>query len=315
MLDKYERKIDYLRISLTDRCNYRCKYCMPDGLSCKKNHEDMLTLEEINEISKIFVKKGIKKIRLTGGEPLVRKNVESLVKILAEIDGLEDLAMTTNGYFLKEKAKILWENGLKRLNISLDSLDEKKYKMMSQGGDLKKVFDAISYAKNFAYKIKINCVLIKGFNDGEIYDFIKFAKENDIELRFIELMPIGGTADFSKDKFISSDEIIKKLNLIPIKNPDKNSPTSLYKVPDFDYTLGIIEPLSHKFCSTCNRLRLTADGKIRPCLHSDLEIDLKKAIRANENIEKLIDEALMKKPQRHHLEKEVIKESMYRIGG
>ena len=128
-------------------------------------------------------------------------------------------------------------------------------------------------------------------------------------------MPIGGTADFSKEKFISSDEIIKKLNLIPIENSDKNSPTSLYKVPDFDYTLGLIEPLSHKFCSNCNRLRLTADGKIRPCLHSDLQIDLKKAIRENKDIEKLIDEALMKKPQRHHLENEVIKESMYRIGG
>lgn len=315
MLDKFERKIDYLRISLTDRCNYRCKYCMPDGLICKKNHKDMLSLEEINEISKIFVKKDIKKIRLTGGEPLVRKNVETLVKMLAEIDGLEDLAMTTNGYFLKEKAKILWENGLKRLNISIDSLDDEKYKMISQGGDLKKVLDAIKYAQNFSYLIKINCVLIRGFNDGEIYNFIKFSKENNLKLRFIELMPIGGTADFSKDKYISSDEIIKKLNLIPIKNPDENSPTSLYKVPKIDYTIGLIEPLSHKFCKTCNRLRLTADGKIRPCLHSDLEIDLKKAIRENKDIEKLIDEALMKKPQRHHLEKEIIKESMFRIGG
>lgn len=315
MLDRYERKIDYLRISLTDRCNYRCKYCMPEGLSCKKNHEDMLTLEEINEISKIFVKKGIKKIRLTGGEPLVRKNVETLIKMLAEIDGLEDLAMTTNGYFLKEKAEILWKNGLKRLNISLDSLDFQKYKMMSQGGDLEKVLEAIKYAKNFGYAIKINTVLIKGFNDGEIYDLIKFSKENDLQLRFIELMPIGETADFSKEKFISSDEIIKKLNLMPIENSDKNSPTSLYKVPDFDFTLGLIEPLSHKFCKACNRLRLTSDGKIRPCLHSDLQIDLKKAIRENKDIEKLIDEALMKKPQRHHLENEIIKESMYRIGG
>ena len=156
MLDKFERKIDYLRISLTDRCNYRCKYCMPDGLICKKNHKDILTLEEINEISKIFVKKGIKKIRLTGGEPLVRKNVETLVKMLAEIDGLEDLAMTTNGYFLKEKAKILWENGLKRLNISIDSLDDEKYKMISQGGDLKKVLDAIKYAQKFSYLITVS---------------------------------------------------------------------------------------------------------------------------------------------------------------
>lgn len=312
MYDQFDRKIDYLRISVTDRCNFRCAYCMPRGI-LKKDHKDILTYEEIRDIVSVFVKKGIKKVRITGGEPLVRKNIEKLISYISEFPQIKDIAMTTNAYYLYEKAHILRKNGLKRVNISLDSLKEDKFRKITKNGDLKKVLRGIRKAQDEGLGIKINCVLIKGFNDDEFFDFVDFSKKNNLGLRFIELMPIGETSEFSKKNFISSDDFIKKYDLKRIENPDKNSPTSLYK---FDGTIiGFINPLSHSFCSSCNRLRLTSDGIIRPCLHSDLEFDLKKGLGDFKRLEKIIDRALLNKPQRHYMEKNVIKESMNRIGG
>lgn len=314
MLDKFNRNIDYLRISVTDRCNYRCSYCMPDGID-KKKHSQILSYEDIYKIVKVFVDKNIKKIRLTGGEPLVRKNIEELVKMLASFDEIEDLSMTTNAYFLEEKASILRDNGLKRLNISLDSLIFEKYNRISKNGDLKKVLAGIYKAIDLGFFIKINCVLIRGINDDEVEDFIEFSEKNKLGLRFIELMPIGATQKFAKDNFISSDDIITRFDLKRVDNPDKNSPTSLYKMKNRDFTIGFIDPLSHRFCSTCNRLRLTSDGFLRPCLHSDIKIDLKKGLDDEKELANLIDLGLFKKPKRHHLEEITIKESMNMIGG
>lgn len=312
MFDQFDRKIDYLRISVTDRCNFRCAYCMPDGI-VKKDHKDILTYEEIRDIVSVFVKKGIKKVRITGGEPLVRKDIEKLVGFISEFPQIMDISMTTNAYYLYEKAHTLRKNGLERVNISLDSLDKDKFKQITKNGDLKKVLKGIKKAQDEGLGIKINCVLTRGFNDDEFFDFIDFSKKNQLGLRFIELMPIGETSGFSKKNFISSDDFIKKYDLKKIENPDKNSPTSLYKYKDFN--LGFINPLSHSFCSSCNRLRLTSDGIIRPCLHSDLKFDLKKGLGDFKRLEKIIDKALLNKPLRHHMEKNVIKESMNRIGG
>ncbi|MDY3005687.1 GTP 3',8-cyclase MoaA [Anaerococcus porci] len=314
MLDKFNRRIDYLRISVTDRCNLRCAYCMPDGIN-KKDHSDILSFEDIRNIVEVFVEKGIRKVRLTGGEPLVRKNIETLVKYLSSFEEIKDLSMTSNGFFLEEKVQVLKDNGLDRFNISLDSLDFEKYKKISKNGDLKKVLRGIYKAKSLGMGVKINCVLIKGINEDEVLDFIEFSKKNDLGLRFIELMPIGKTQDFARDNFLSSDDIVKKYGLKRIENPDKNSPTSLYKMKDSDFKIGFIDPLSHRFCSTCNRLRITSDGFIRPCLHSDVKIDLKEGLDDREKLSELIDISLYKKPLRHHLEEGSISESMNRIGG
>lgn len=287
---------------------------MPNGVD-KKEHSDILSYEDIRKIVKVFVKKGIKKVRLTGGEPLVRKNIEILVEYLSSFEEIKDLSMTTNAFFLEDMAQVLKDKGLDRFNISLDSLDFEKYKKISQNGDLQKVLNGIYKAKELGMGVKINCVIIKGFNDNEVEDFIEFSKENDLGLRFIELMPIGETKDFARDNFISSDDIIKKYNLKRVENPDKNSPTSLYKMKDDDFKIGFIDPLSHRFCSSCNRLRLTSDGFIRPCLHSDIKIDLKEGLDDEKKLSSLIDISLYKKPLRHHLEDKSISESMNRIGG
>lgn len=287
---------------------------MPDGVY-KKKHSDMLSYEEIKEIVSVFVKKGITKIRLTGGEPLIRKNIEELVKYIREYDEIKDIAITTNAHNLYEKAEILSKNGLNRVNISLDSLDADKYRKISKNGNLNDVFKSIEKSQEIGLGVKINCVLMRGINDTEVPDFMDFAQKYDLDLRFIELMPIGKVAKFSKDKFISSDEIIKKYNLLKIENSDKNSPTSLYKLKSSDFRVGFISALSHSFCSSCNRLRLTSDGFIRPCLHSDLAIDLKKGLGNEKKLDEFIDKALLIKPMKHHMENMIIKESMYRIGG
>lgn len=318
MKDSFGRKINYLRVSLTDRCNLRCRYCMPEeGIDNKLSHQDMLSLEETYDLIKDFVELGIDKIRFTGGEPLVRKGIVELIEKVNKLEGVKEIAMTTNGLLLKDMAQSLKDAGLNRVNISLDTLDEDKYKEITRGGKLSKVLEGIDEAiKVGLTPIKINSVLVGGFNDDEIQDLVDLTKKG-IDIRFIELMPIGEAANFAQEKFISNNKVIEKVNkLIPIEKEDPSSPANYYKLDKASGKVGLINPISCKFCSDCNRVRLTSTGKLKLCLHSNREIDLGRALRDGKDIKKIISESIWTKEESHHLEDEnYINRNMNQIGG
>ena len=318
MKDLYGRNINYLRISLTDLCNLRCMYCMPINGVKKIHHEEILSLEEIEEIAKAFIDLGVTKIRLTGGEPLIRKNILKLVENIANQNKVKDFAMTTNGLHLKKYAKDLKEAGLNRVNISLDTLNESKYKSITRGGSLKSVLDGIKEANKVGLTpIKINTVLIGGFNVNEIEDFVNLTKYENMDIRFIELMPIGEAKDWSLDKFVSNNKVLQSVRALePINSEDKSSPANYYRLPDGIGRVGLINPITCKFCQNCNRVRLTSSGKMKMCLHSDEEIDLKKALRNKEDIKNIILNAVKNKPEKHRLEEGIyIHRNMNAIGG
>lgn len=319
MKDSFGREINYLRISLTDRCNLRCQYCMPEtGIKDKLDYNKILTLEEIYDLTKSFVELGINKIRFTGGEPLVRSGILDLISKVSKLPGIKDLAMTTNGMLLKDYAYDLKKAGLNRINISLDTLDEKKYKEITRGGNLSNVLKGIEEAKKVGLTpIKINSVLIGGFNDDEILDLVELTKDNELDIRFIELMPIGEAANFAKEKFIPNSKVLDTVKeLTPVINEDISSPAIYYKLSNSKGRVGIINPISCKFCKYCNRIRLTSTGKLKLCLHSNREIDLKSALRDGQDIKKLIQESILTKEEEHHLEnKEYIDRNMNQIGG
>lgn len=318
MKDSYGRDINYLRISVTDLCNLRCKYCMPEKGICKVSHEDVLSIEEIEKISKAFVSLGVDKIRLTGGEPLARKGIVNIVQKVAGLNGIQDLAMTTNGILLKKYAWELKSAGLKRVNISLDTLDEKKYSYITRGGKLKDVLDGIEAAKKVGLApIKINTVLIGGFNEDEIEDFVRLTETEEIDVRFIELMPIGEAIELESEYYVSNQLVLDKVKeLTKVDSEDLSSPAVYYKLPNGKGKVGIINPISCKFCEYCNRVRITAKGKLKLCLHSNEEIDLKASLRKGEDIEKIIVESIKRKPESHHLESgEYVLKKMYQIGG
>ena len=298
MKDKFNREIDYLRISITDLCDLRCKYCMPLNGVKKLNHDDILKPEQIHEIVSVFASLGIKKVRITGGEPLVRKGLEEIIRQIKSIPGIEEICLTTNGIKLKEKAKSLKECGVDRLNISLDTLDENKYKELTRFGNLSDVLSGIKEAQKVGFRnIKINTVLIGGFNENEINNFIDFASVNDLTVRFIELMPIGESKNMSLNSFISS-EIIRSNPRLEFYKEDGVS--TVYKIKGSNAYIGVISPLSNRFCKECNRIRLTADGKIKPCLHSSQEIDVSKY--HGEKLKEMLIKAIESKPKEHHLE-------------
>lgn len=318
MLDSYGRNINYLRISVTDLCNLRCRYCMTDKGIIKKEFEDILTLEEIEKITKEFVKLGVNKIRITGGEPLVRKGILKLIKEIGSLDTVKDFAMTTNGTLLKKHAKELKEAGLNRVNISLDTLNPKKYSHITRGGNINDVLEGIKEAKKVGLTpIKLNVVLIKDFNEDEIEDFVNLTKDDDIDVRFIELMPIGQVCQWSLNRYLSNSAVLEKCNYLDkIESKDKSSPAVYYKIKNGKGRVGLINPISCKFCSNCNRIRLTADGKIKPCLHSDNEIDLMKPLREGINISETLKNIIKDKPKEHNLEEgSYIKRNMMAIGG
>lgn len=319
MKDSYGRNIRYLRVSVTDRCNLRCMYCMPEEGVGKKTHLDMLTLEEIYQVIEASEDLEFDKIRITGGEPLVRKNIEWLIKKTAELEGIKDISLTTNGMLLAEYAEKLKAVGLNRVNISLDTLDPDKFKKITRGGDIERVLKGIKAALHYGLTpIKINTVLIGGFNDDEIEALAEMTLNNDIHVRFIELMPIGHAADWTKEKFIPNETVLKRLkDLIPLDNED-GSPAKTYKIPGAKGTIGLINPISQHFCSTCNRLRLTADGKLKPCLHSNKEIDVRPGLGNKEEIKKIIVDTIDIKPKAHHINDEGYKpiiRDMNDIGG
>ncbi|WP_411681178.1 GTP 3',8-cyclase MoaA [Clostridium thailandense] len=318
MIDSYGRNISYLRISITDLCNLRCKYCMPEKGIEKIPHNEILRLEEIEELARIFVSLGVNKIRITGGEPLIRKGILNLIENIGRIEGLKDFAMTTNGIFLKKYARNLKNAGLNRVNISLDTLNEKKYRDITKGGDIKEVLEGIEEAKKVGLiPIKLNVVLIGGLNEDEIEDFVDLTKNENIDVRFIELMPIGQAKDWSLDKFISNKTVLEKVKeLREITKEDISSPARYYKLPNSKGKVGLINPISCKFCDNCNRIRLTSDGKIKTCLHSNEEIDLRTPLRMGEDLRKIITEVVINKPKEHNLENgEYIERNMTTIGG
>jgi len=335
LIDNFGREISYLRVSITDRCNYRCIYCQSEKEFEFIPHQEILRFEEIVEIVQEAVNLGITKVRITGGEPLVRKGVVNFIKKLREIKKLEDISLTTNGFFLPEYAEKLKDAGLNRVNISLDSLQEEKYKKITRGGSLEKVLKGIdSGLKAGLLPIKINTVLIRGINDDEVEDFVGLALERPLNIRFIEFMPSGEELkDHYKDKFISVQEIkenlAEKYSFRPIDINSGNGPAKYYQIKGGQGTIGFITALSQHFCKTCNRIRLTSEGKLRPCLFSNKEIDIKKAIRQlardkNERflrkkiIRDKLKEAVKLKPEGHKLNiknQENLSFHMSRIGG
>lgn len=318
MHDSYGRKINYLRISLTDRCNLRCKYCMPECGIDKLAHDDMLSLEEIYLITKAFVELGVDKVRFTGGEPLARLGVVDLISRVSKLEGLKDISMTTNAILLEKYAEDLKAAGLNRVNVSLDTLDRDKYKEITRGGNIDRFWAGIKEAKRVGLTpIKINTVLIGGFNDSEIIDLVNLTRDEEIDLRFIELMPIGEAASWAKEKFVSNDLILDKVKqLVSVERKDPSSPATYFKLPGAKGRLGIINPISCKFCSNCNRVRLTSQGMLKLCLHSNKEIDMKKALREGKDLKDLIAKSILKKEESHHLEDgEYIDRNMNQIGG
>jgi len=311
MLDNFNRHINYLRVSITDRCNLRCMYCMPkEGLSLI-GHDDILRYEEIGRIVRIAVDMGIRKIRLTGGEPLVRRGVVDFISSLKTIPNLRDISLTTNGILLEAFAEKLFHAGVKRINISLDSLNPEKYKRITRGGDLSAVLRGIDEVHRIGFSpIKINIVAIKGVNDDEILAFANVCANKPYQIRFIELMRLGQAGMDHESTYLSNDIIRERIQqrypLEPIDDERKriDGPAQLYRIVGGAGEIGFISPVSHQFCHTCNRLRLTADGNLRACLLSDDEIDLKGALRQGSDdqlLSKLIQQAIAKKPIRHDI--------------
>jgi cyclic pyranopterin phosphate synthase len=294
LIDNFGREISYLRVSITDRCNYRCIYCKPEEQFEFIPHEEILRYEEIVEIIEESVNLGVTKVRITGGEPLARKGVVDFIKKLREIKKLEDISLTTNGFFLSEYAEKLKDAGLNRVNISLDSLQEEKYKKITRGGSLEKALKGIDSAlKAGLLPIKINTVLIRGINYDEVEDFVRLTLGRSLNIRFIEFMPSGEVLkDNYRDKFISvleiKESLAEKYSFKPIDINSGNGPAKYYQIKGGQGTIGFITALSQHFCKTCNRIRLTSEGKLRPCLFSNMEVDIKQAIRNAKTDDKII---------------------------
>ena len=309
--DAHNRIIRDLRVSLTDRCNFRCFYCLPNGEPPLARKETILTFEEIAYITKIFVSLGIEKIRLTGGEPLIRKDVPKLVAELAKLKpALQDLALTTNGFDFPRHASSLRDAGLDRVTISLDSLDRQKFIDITGVDALDKVYTSIAAAKEFGFEpIKINACVVRGRNDDELAEFARFAREYDIKMRFIEFMPLDSGHDWSREMVVPGKEIGDAINAVyplRLKEPSRGSETAWkYEFADGGKgEIGIIAPVTEMFCGACSRIRLTADGQIRTCLFSTIEHNLRDCLRSGASREEIIgfiEDAVMKKEPRHYI--------------
>ena len=333
MKDSHGRVIDYLRISLTDRCNFRCVYCMPEEGVCPMSHEEILRLEEIERLVKVAAGLGIRSVRLTGGEPLVRKGVVDLVDAITKIDGIENVSMTTNGVLLPRMIDDLKAAGLSRVNISLDTLDADQFRAITRVGNLEDTLAGIDAALEAGLNpVKVNAVTVRSLDQ----DFLAFAKMSigrPLHMRFIEYMPVGDTSEeggtgWGKQDVIPSEELFDTINKqareagLPELRPAGTSkplgwgPARYFEFPDAQGTVGFISPLSRHFCAECNRLRVTADGKVRPCLFSDTEYDVRSALREGSDaaVRDVLLEALGAKPDEHH-DKVGTERNMSQIGG
>ncbi len=306
--DSFQRPINYLRISVTDRCNLRCIYCMPAGGVGLVSHDDIISYEEIYTIVQAAAELGISKIRITGGEPLVRLGLSELIGMLASIDTIDDISLTTNGTLLAGYAAELKSAGLHRINLSLDTLKPDRFESIIHGDKLSDVLEGIEVAKSVGLNpVKINTVVMSGINDDELLDFANKTIGDGWHVRFIELMPVAGVGT-QTPLFVPVSDIRKRLELLgelqPCLPSVGNGPARYFRFPQAEGTVGFITPVSEHFCVCCNRLRLTADGKLRPCLLAEDEIDLKKPMRNGMSavgLKKLIEEAAARKPLRHHL--------------
>lgn len=298
MRDSSGRTIDYLRLSVTDLCNYRCRYCMPEEGVCKRPHGDILSVEALAEIAEAAVLCGVKKIRLTGGEPLVRRGILDICRQLRAISGLEELCLTTNGSLLPALAAPLREAGVDRLNISLDTLRPDRFAAMTRRGRLSDVLDGIRAAEDAGFRnLKLDAVLIGGFNDDEIGDFLDLTREHPWEVRFIELMPMGPCSAWEQSCFLPVDTILKSNSAL--QEIESQGVARRYRLPGAAGTVGLISPISHDFCGECRRIRVTADGRLKGCLHSREELPLRGL--HGEALEAAIRQGILHKPQRHHL--------------
>ena len=327
LLDPYNRRLNYLRISLTDRCNLRCVYCMPEQGVPKLIHEDILTYEELLRLARLSVRLGIEKIRLTGGEPLVRKNIGDLIKALGEIPGIRDISLTTNGVLLAEQAQALWAAGVKRINISLDTLNPGKYAEITRFNLFDQVWAGIQEAERIGFSpIKVNVVALRGINDNEILAFGRLSQEKPYHVRFIEFMPVGTENGWSTERFLSSDDIFKKLQVIgplyPVNGQGLDGPAKRMAYDGARGEIGLISPISEHFCPSCNRLRLTAEGRLRVCIFSDDEIDLRTPLRngaSDVELETAIRTAILQKPKEHPIQMNPLprkcQRQMSKIGG
>jgi len=309
--DTFNRTIDYIRISITDRCNLRCVYCMPSGGVKFLEHKDILQYEEIVRILQVAVHTGLRKVRITGGEPLVRRNITGLIKMIKSIRGIDELSLTTNGILLEHYAGELSDAGLDRVNVSLDSLKPDRFREITRGGVLDAVLRGIEAAEKAGLTpIKINMVPMRGVNDDEIAEFAKMTLTSPYQVRFIEFMPFVTEDMWNREKFISTEEIQSRVEQVGTLLPAKmkrSGPARYFTFEGAAGVIGFISPISNHFCKECNRLRLTADGKLRPCLFSETEIDLKPALRNNgsdEEIRRLIELSIAVKPKGHSMRME-----------
>ncbi|MFZ5760919.1 MAG: GTP 3',8-cyclase MoaA [Thermodesulfobacteriota bacterium] len=334
LVDLFDRSISYLRVSLTDHCNLRCMYCTPREMDEKLTHGDLLSYEEILRVIGVAVQLGISKVRLTGGEPLVRRNVISFIERLAAIPNLQDIRLTTNGVLLKSLDRALYDAGIRKLNISLDTLKRERFLQITGRDLFDQVWQGIESAQRLGFSpIKINMVVLRGVNDDELLDFARLALTGDLQIRFIEFMPIGASSIWGKDKYVSSDEIRQRIRVLgeleEAYSHHMDGPARIYRFTRIygsgdskpRGTVGFISPISHKFCEKCNRLRLTSEGRLRSCLLSDQETDLRAILRSggsDEDIRQALLHTILHKPKSHTLfeagEKSCLGR-MSRIGG
>jgi len=307
--DKFGRCIEDVRISITDRCNFRCIYCLPEDEFAKTSKSEILSYDEIERLARLLVNLGVKKIRVTGGEPLLRRDVEVLIGKLAAIEELQDLAMTSNGFLLADKCDALAQAGLKRLNLSMDSLKPAKFALLTGRDALERVFNSIDAAVRAGFfPIKINCVVMRGVNDDEIVDFAEFAHRTGHTVRFIEFMPLDSGHSWKRDMVVPGREVFHKINahrkLIQLPQRSNAETARRYTFEDGRGEIGIIAPVTMPFCGHCNRIRLTADGKIRTCLFSLVEHDVKKLLRSgasDEDLAEFLFAVVEQKEERHHI--------------
>jgi cyclic pyranopterin phosphate synthase len=307
MRDSFGRTVEYLRISVTDKCNLRCVYCMPEEGLPWLRREQLLTYEEIREIVAAMAPMGLRKVRLTGGEPLVRKDLPSLVEMIASVGGIQDISISTNGVLLESLADTLKEAGATRVNISLDSFRPERVDALARRpGTFHRVLKGLEAAERAGLEpIKINVVLLRGKNDDEILDFAEATRRHPWHVRFIEIMPTTSNLDLSAQEFFSCQEALDRLRsqgeLVPVDGPEGNGPATYFRFPGAPGTVGVITPMSHNFCDRCNRMRLTADGQLRPCLFGEIQTNLRDALRAGDDLVPLIRDTLRIKPERHDL--------------
>jgi len=325
LVDRFNRRINYLRVSITDRCNLRCVYCTPPDGERRLRHRDILRYEELLRIVRIALKLGIKKIRLTGGEPFVRKGIQEFIPMLMALKGLDDVSLTTNGVYLKDNLEMLKAAGIKRINVSIDSLNRVKFKRITRFDYFNKVWEGIEKARDMGfYPIKLNVVIMKGINDNEVLDFGRLAIEHPYHIRFIECMPVG--FESNSLAFIPNSEIEKTLvdkfgPLIPVSTGQNDGPAERYRFDGGKGEIGLISPISNSFCQYCNRLRLTANGMLLPCLLSNIEVDIKDPLRRGCLDEELIEvflKAVDVKPKCHPLNldnNQKVHRKMCSIGG